>query len=1082
MPALRAIAGDENGYFEVDAWFLSHAHTDHIYELAKILNAYKEGEGSATLTYSGTEYQIPYDTNFYIKNFYFDFPYQEEASTNNWKDVSKSALNDLINGFNIYAETCEIEYEGDRYYDVVNRSVVSQKKIKDGINIEVDGVNIQVLQTWDKEDGNANDNSLILKATVGGQSLLFLNDAGVASGKRLIKTYGGEYLESDVVQLGHHGQNGPNQAFYNAINLSSKTNKTRLWAANSFVWNDDGSSSLLATTDVREWIFGSGEKFTPTDGRDLVACLYPKYPENGGTTVESWTKEILDSMKIDLPYEPSFEEENKDNFIMETGASIRLDEGTTGLRFSATLGYYDDDYIYGFMIVPKDYITSNNITGNYVERLYEIYDPLREGGKLIDLLCKPVSLGSHWKIQGSVSNIKYKNLDMEFTGIAYKHDGEKYSYAEFQSIDDISRSVFNVATKAYNSGLFEGEELEIIEGFIDKTLAKKAGKTQEEFESGERGADTFEFVDDTVSGLFGGEVTLKFDTFYDIDTVEFAFNNEEIEFVSVDNEQKTATFRVIKVGSYNLTATTRGKTISATLTADVKEGYLADFNSSHYAKLFVSDPVYGGRPSNPEVGTFYGKDNVLKIDPSSAGGKICAAMVLPKQPTQTSITVQLLIVGGSGARVGIYGQNNEGWMNPNHSKDYARETWLTLVYTGIDNTGNAKFPYIRFASEAGVEAIYVAGIWDGDQKEAVIQKDLENVKNKLLKTLGDGELANFDSEDYTKLVEVENAGAFTSYKIEYLESYIGKNGVIKFSGTSTKNGIFKVYLPKSMTSTKTGTILQSGKEVADENGNKINFNLTDLLVEMYVVNPGTGAFGMFQNLFKRGDGPYEDPGWGGQNFTPTKNAWFMHGNSKLTADYVRFATGVGEFEFYVSTIYQGTASERLVSTLGENEIANFNSDLYASLFSANSVYNGTINGTTYKKAKVTIGKFMGKENVVELKAQDTTSDSTATFTMPKNPTQTTITLQVYIVGTNDNARFGIHKQEANGWDNTAAGDNHGTASKYARGEWLTILFTEIDNTGKYNQLKFMFQPGIEAVYIAGIWDGDQREFLKNQNA
>ena len=39
--ALRAIAGvGEGEYFEVEAWFLSHAHKDHFNELAKLLNAY----------------------------------------------------------------------------------------------------------------------------------------------------------------------------------------------------------------------------------------------------------------------------------------------------------------------------------------------------------------------------------------------------------------------------------------------------------------------------------------------------------------------------------------------------------------------------------------------------------------------------------------------------------------------------------------------------------------------------------------------------------------------------------------------------------------------------------------------------------------------------------------------------------------------------------------------------------------------------------------------------------------------------------------------------------------------------------
>ena len=63
--ALRAIAGvDEGEYFEVEAWFLSHAHKDHMYELSKMM----------------AEYSL--DSNYKINNIYFDFlgvwkyPYQ----------------------------------------------------------------------------------------------------------------------------------------------------------------------------------------------------------------------------------------------------------------------------------------------------------------------------------------------------------------------------------------------------------------------------------------------------------------------------------------------------------------------------------------------------------------------------------------------------------------------------------------------------------------------------------------------------------------------------------------------------------------------------------------------------------------------------------------------------------------------------------------------------------------------------------------------------------------------------------------------------------------------------------------------
>ena len=57
MPtALRSVLGlGQDEYFEVEAWFLSHAHKDHMYELSKMLNEYSA------------------ESNYKINNIYFDF-------------------------------------------------------------------------------------------------------------------------------------------------------------------------------------------------------------------------------------------------------------------------------------------------------------------------------------------------------------------------------------------------------------------------------------------------------------------------------------------------------------------------------------------------------------------------------------------------------------------------------------------------------------------------------------------------------------------------------------------------------------------------------------------------------------------------------------------------------------------------------------------------------------------------------------------------------------------------------------------------------------------------------------------------
>jgi hypothetical protein len=131
--ALTAIAGTEN--YVVDTWFLSHAHSDHIYELAKMLNA-------ETI-------------NFTVENFVFDFP-NFIKSGNSWvADFQPICTADgrayelLIAGLDNYAAKKGIAVSGDSYYADLNGAVVNANAIKDApLVLSVDGVDFEILQTY----------------------------------------------------------------------------------------------------------------------------------------------------------------------------------------------------------------------------------------------------------------------------------------------------------------------------------------------------------------------------------------------------------------------------------------------------------------------------------------------------------------------------------------------------------------------------------------------------------------------------------------------------------------------------------------------------------------------------------------------------------------------------------------------------------------------------------------------------------------------------------------------------------------------------------------------------------------------
>ncbi len=275
MPAaLRSILGiGQNDYFEVEAWFLSHAHKDHMYELSKMLSEYSA------------------DSNYKINNIYFDFP---EFGSNEYPAANGDMeISQIRENLNKYGQVIGAQVpEGSTYYDQINGAVINTEAVSKGLSFEIDGVRIDVLQTWDKADGtsNLNDTSLVLRAIIGEQSVLFLNDLGTLGGRRLLTTYG-DALKSDIVQMAHHGQAGVNKDVYEAIDA-----QVHLWPTPIWVWKNENGTYQI--DEVRKWVYG--KNFLESDEYDIVACLYSKYPTRS-TEVKMWNK-VIDLMKIEFPY------------------------------------------------------------------------------------------------------------------------------------------------------------------------------------------------------------------------------------------------------------------------------------------------------------------------------------------------------------------------------------------------------------------------------------------------------------------------------------------------------------------------------------------------------------------------------------------------------------------------------------------------------------------------------------------------------------------------------------------------------------------------------------------------------------
>ena len=221
---------------EVDHWFISHYHNDHLRALVTIL-----------------EYH-----NIKIKNLYFDLPTSAEVKEK-CADGDGYLCDQLTGLIAEYPEKVE--------------NVITAKR---GLTVQVgEDVTVKALNDAYKEKNNnyGNNTTVVYKVETPGEDILFLGDLG---------DRGDAYLEDEwfvteaesctVIQLAHHGQNGTTDKFYEMI----KEKKVVLYAAKQWIYDNDGGSGFntanLTTLHmrdlVREW--GVLRIYTQASGRLLL--------------------------------------------------------------------------------------------------------------------------------------------------------------------------------------------------------------------------------------------------------------------------------------------------------------------------------------------------------------------------------------------------------------------------------------------------------------------------------------------------------------------------------------------------------------------------------------------------------------------------------------------------------------------------------------------------------------------------------------------------------------------------------------------------------------------------------------------
>ncbi|MBQ9784340.1 MAG: MBL fold metallo-hydrolase [Clostridia bacterium] len=227
---LRAVSGSQKPH--VDAWFLTHAHDDHIDAFVEIMENRSDECSVGAVYYCFPSIQY--------------FETYEKGSAPTLRDFY--ALMPRIGGIAHTVSTGDVYRLGDATFEV--------------------------LQTCDDTvtEDVVNNSSTVLRLTQHGKTLLFLGDAGEAAGARLLARYG-EGLKSDICQMAHHGQDGVARDVYEAIRP-----ETALWCAPAWLWDNDlkgtgFDTSIFLTVRVREWMAEIGTKahLVAKDGDQVLA-------------------------------------------------------------------------------------------------------------------------------------------------------------------------------------------------------------------------------------------------------------------------------------------------------------------------------------------------------------------------------------------------------------------------------------------------------------------------------------------------------------------------------------------------------------------------------------------------------------------------------------------------------------------------------------------------------------------------------------------------------------------------------------------------------------------------------------------
>lgn len=227
---LREVTGQALPH--VDAWFFTHAHDDHVSCFCEILDKHWD-----KLT---------------VGKIYYNFPSMQYCMREGANyDRTAEAIAERLPRI---ADKVVTVYGGDVYE-------IGEARID-----MLYSPNCEVKGNW------INNSSIVFMLTLGGKKILFLGDAGVEEGDHILALYKGtDALRADYVQMAHHGQNGVEKRFYEAV-----MPRACLWGTPDWLWNNDAglgyNTHCFKTIEVREWMadLGITEHYVMMNGTQII--------------------------------------------------------------------------------------------------------------------------------------------------------------------------------------------------------------------------------------------------------------------------------------------------------------------------------------------------------------------------------------------------------------------------------------------------------------------------------------------------------------------------------------------------------------------------------------------------------------------------------------------------------------------------------------------------------------------------------------------------------------------------------------------------------------------------------------------